>query len=556
MANEEYNRKISWDEDGFIGINEDNLSSIRHNNSVNEKSSLLITNECKDSFLIDDFSRRPKNMMSVYYENDDEDNIFGGGENSSLNKNLKTLNLSDIKKKGVKSDSNNLNYGSNNSNGRSSSNNNTRSITNGGSSSSPFQGLMSNVNDALNFVPNSSTITSNKLEDPANTDCSSSNNYNSNNNSNVYHHNSFFEKEYSNTNNVGENKNNYENYEHSLSGKMNIINLSENINVDNKDSNNNNSFDLFPFFKSLNSIRTKLLSYYDLDNDVVIYRCMCALLPYFNVYKTYDFMNNFIDIEKNEHEMDDKNRDNANINETENDDYDDENENITKINNMNNNFNNYNNKLSIEKNPDIYAFVWLNIFISFVIFFLFNIKNMFFSNSIYVDSTSTGTTSNGGAIYDDTQDSDVIINMKNYMKENKLNILYNSLLFIYSFNIFIPVLVHVTNYFVTKKVYPIKLSFLISLMSYNNIILLPVIFIYKYLIIETTSTFFFWFFTLLRFILFVFYMTTSIFYIYKYVNKMLRIHFESNIVYLNYAIFLFSYMSFYLILKSYILNYL
>ncbi|SBS83088.1 conserved Plasmodium protein, unknown function [Plasmodium malariae] len=438
MANEEYNRKISWDEDGFIGINEDNLSSIRHNNSVNEKSSLLITNECKDSFLIDDFSRRPKNMMSVYYENDDEDNIFGGGENSSLNKNLKTLNLSDIKKKGVKSDSNNLNYGSNNSNGRSSSNNNTRSITNGGSSSSPFQGLMSNVNDALNFVPNSSTITSNKLEDPANTDCSSSNNYNSNNNSNVYHHNSFFEKEYSNTNNVGENKNNYENYEHSLSGKMNIINLSENINVDNKDSNNNNSFDLFPFFKSLNSIRTKLLSYYDLDNDVVIYRCMCALLPYFNVYKTYDFMNNFIDIEKNEHEMDDKNRDNANINETENDDYDDENENITKINNMNNNFNNYNNKLSIEKNPDIYAFVWLNIFISFVIFFLFNIKNMFFSNSIYVDSTSTGTTSNGGAIYDDTQDSDVIINMKNYMKENKLNILYNSLLFIYSFNIFIP----------------------------------------------------------------------------------------------------------------------
>ncbi|KNC36340.1 hypothetical protein PFLG_01158 [Plasmodium falciparum RAJ116] len=233
---------------------------------------------------------------------------------------------------------------------------------------------------------------------------------------------------------------------------MNIINLSDND--INQDDDKRNSFDIFPFFKKFKGIRTKLLSYYDIDTDVVIYRCMCALFPYLNVDKNYDVINNIYDIEKNcvdtnengfdnntstkEYTSQEKNmntnnsktnvRNNDKMNKEKTNLFDDETydeENVRKSSNVNDALDYYDNKLGLEKNPDIYSFVWLNLFISFLVFFLFNIKNVFFND--INNNISTNHISN---------------NKNNHILDNqsKLNILYNTIFFIYSFNIFIPII--------------------------------------------------------------------------------------------------------------------
>ncbi|CRG98990.1 conserved Plasmodium membrane protein, unknown function [Plasmodium relictum] len=346
-------------------------------------------------------------------------------------------------------------------------------------------------------------------------DINLTNKFNNLNSQNNAHKGEFFEKQF----NLNDEENNYENH---IGGKMNIINSNQNT------SDKENSFELFPFFKSLYNIRTKLLCYYDIDNNVIIYRCMCAILPYLNVEKTYDAVNNFNDIEKNANETDYQ----KNIDKTIN-----ENENKREISNVNDAFDYYDNKLCIERNPDIYAFIWLNLLVCFVVFFLFNIKNIFF-NEIELTEMENN------------------IKRRNYIEGNKLNILYDILLFIYLFNIFIPILIYIIIYLMTKNNCPFKLLFLISLMSYNNIILFPVLFIYKITNIETNITFLHFLCKTIHLLVFLFYICTTIFYIYKFTNKIFKNHFEDNLIYVLYATFIISYISFYLLLKSYIFNYL
>ncbi|SPJ08820.1 conserved Plasmodium membrane protein, unknown function [Plasmodium sp. DRC-Itaito] len=359
-------------------------------------------------------------------------------------------------------------------------------------------------------------------------------------------------------------------YEKNIQGKMNIINLSDdNIN---HDDDKRNSFDIFPFFKKFKGIRTKLLSYYDIDTDVVIYRCMCALFPYLNVDKNYDVINNMYDIEKNCMDTNENgfhnntstkeytfqennintnnsknnitNNDNSNKDKTnlfDQETYDEEH--VRKSSNANDALDYFDNKLRLDKNPDIYSFVWLNLFISFLVFFLFNIKNVFFNdmnNNISTNDISNNVPNNSN--------NNIIHN------QSKLNILYNAIFFIYSFNIFIPIIIYLTIYFKTKKSAPFKLIYLISLLSYNNIILLPIIFVYKIIIINTSINFLLYLYAILRFLIFIFYINTSIFYIYKFTNNIFFNHFTTDLIYVLYAIFFVSYLSFYILLKYYILN--
>ncbi|CRG93226.1 conserved Plasmodium membrane protein, unknown function [Plasmodium gallinaceum] len=359
---------------------------------------------------------------------------------------------------------------------------------------------LTNVNNSINF---SDININNKL-----------NNANTPNNS---HKSEFFEKEF----NLNDEENNYKD---NIDGKMNIIN--SNTNINNKD----NSFELFPFFKSLNNIRTKLLCYYDIDNDVIIYRCMCALLPYLNVDRTYEEINNFNDIEKNVNETDYEKNTDKTINQNEN-------ENKREISNVNDAFDYYDNKLCIERNPDIYSFIWLNSFVCFLVFFLFNMKNLFF-NDISLDEVEDN------------------IKKTNYIVDNKLNILYIILIFVFLFNTFIPILIYTIVYLITKKKCPFKLLFLISLVSYNNINLLPVLFIYKITNIETNIIFLHFLYKTIHLLVFLFYICTTTFYIYKFTNKIFKNHFSDDLIYLIYTTFLISYIFFYFLLKSYIFNYL
>ncbi|GAW79819.1 hypothetical protein, conserved [Plasmodium gonderi] len=530
----------------FSNNNDNNM------NKKNEKSNLL-HNEYKETVQFENFPNG-NNNVSIYYDNEediidsimnDDDDIFGIRENTFSNKNLKTVNLSDMKRareNGIQDDRNsnvNENFNSTTSYNDHMENNKTNNSFN-------FSTL-ENVNNQMRNVETSVSLPFFYNQ-----------NVNGNRNSSIYHQKDFFEKEFNNTGEVTE-----MNSQNVPSGKMNIIDLNDNTNVDgigfdmgmnnsrdmDDDGNgNNSSFDIFPFFKSMNSIRSKVLHYYNVDNDVIIYRLMCALIPYLKVDKRYDSMRSFDDIEKNVNELSVSKsyKENESALESE---IDDENANIRKISNVNDAFDYYDNKLSIEKNPDIYGFVWLNIFISFTFFFIFNLKNLFFSDS----PLSSGD--DNISLSDSTLRSEEI-NKKIYISENKLNILNNTLIFLYLHNILTPLVIYVTNYFVMKKICPVKLSFLISLMSYNNVILFPIILIYKFTLIHTTISFICFLLNLLRFFIFVYYIVSSLFYIHKYTIRSFSNNFSDNVIYLNYSIFLFSYVFFYLLLYSYVFNYL
>ncbi|CAG9479962.1 conserved Plasmodium protein, unknown function [Plasmodium vivax] len=526
----------------------------------NEKSNFL-ANEYKDTFHVEGLPTR-NNNVNIYYGNEedvnhsainDDDDIFGSGGNTFLNKNLTTVNLSDMKRGGGPP------HGTSNSNG----------IANfdGSFGVAAYSGynLSNNTGSPLNL--SIAQGVANQMGSAANE--SGSRGYHSNK-SGMYHQRGPLEQEF-NAGDVHETP-----LGNVPSGKMNIINLSDNENDDDwgvetasrssLEGGGNNSFDLFPFFKSLNRIRTKLLCYYDVDSDVIIYRCMCALLPYLKVDKSYDSMDSLDDIEKNAGEAsagrsrrDQRNGrsgvkggsksggnnygsnggSNDGVASADENEADDENANIRKISNVNDAFDYYDNKLSIEGNPDLYGFVWVNIFISFTIFFLFNWKNIFFGDSPDGATSSSEETNNQA-----------------YVTQNKLNILYTTLIFLYLFNTQTPLLIYVTNFFVTKRVFPIRLSFLISLMSYNNVILFPLILLYKFTLINTSLSFVLFLCSALRFFIFAYYMMSSLFYIHKYTIRTFRNNFSDNVIYMYYGIFCLSYLLLYLQLRNYIFSYL
>ncbi|SCA48710.1 conserved Plasmodium protein, unknown function [Plasmodium ovale] len=474
-----------------------NSSSNRELERDNERANLLAS-QYKDSFHIDDLSRRNNYAVGDTGGGGNVEGIFGKGSDGGFsNENLKTLNLNDIKR-GVHgnnaflSSSNNMGY----------------------SLDFAVEGTV--VGDKINTVsafPSATTVTSGVTASQQ--------------------VNGIFEKAYSMSDMDKQHGNN-------ISGKMNIIDLSANGNEEKRGDihSGNNSFELFPFFKSLSAIRNKVLCYYDVDNDVIIYRCMCALVPYLQVDKTFECANNFNDIENNVNQT--GNRNMNTLNSLEKETYD-ENEHIRNISNIHDAFDSYDNKLSVLNNPDVYGFVWLNMLITCIVFFLFNLKNIFYSKVSFIDV--------------DTYTKDTQL-MQDYIETNKLTILYSTILFVYLFTVLVPTVVHVTNYLLTKKIMPIKLSFLISLMSYNNITLIPVIFMHKLTSIETNTPFLLFVCSTLRFLVFLFYIITSVFYIYKYTIRVLRNNFADNITHFNYAIFAISYMSFYFLLRSYIFNYL
>ncbi|ANQ06693.1 Uncharacterized protein PCOAH_00012320 [Plasmodium coatneyi] len=561
--NRDLKEKNLWDSND-VNLHKGDTSRKAYSNSrgsnakktkKNERSNFM-ANEYKDTFHVEN-PPRSTNNVNIYYGNEedvidsainDEDDFFGSGANSSLNKNLTTVNLSDVKRgRGPP-------QGISNSNGIAS--------FDGSLSVASYNGynINNNTGSPLNF--SNTHGVSNQMIIGANG--TGIRRYHSNN-SDMYHQRTPLEQKF----NAGEVHE--MNFRNMPSGKMNIFNLSDNENNDNwggvtasrssLEDGGNNSFDLLPFFKSLKGISTKLLCYYDVDSDVIIYRCMCALLPYLNVDKSYDYMDGLDDLEKNTCQRSTRrshknkghgksadkyygsNNGAASADENE---VDDENANIRKISHMNDAFDYYDNKLSIERNPDLYGFVWVNIFISFTIFFLFNWKNIFFGVSSDVDFTpSDGTTL-----------SSEEINNQAYITQNKLNIFYTTLIFLYLFNTLTPLSIYMTNFIVTKRVFPIRLPFLISLMSYNNIILFPLIFFYKFTLIKTNLSFILFFCSVFRFFIFAHYMLSSLFYIHKYTIRTFRNNFSDNVIYVYYGIFFLSYLLLYLQLKSYIFSYL
>ncbi|EUD66902.1 hypothetical protein C922_02486 [Plasmodium inui San Antonio 1] len=533
----------------------------------NERSNSM-ANECKNSFHVEDFPRS-NNNMNIYYGNEEvvtdnainnDDDIFGSGGNNFLNKNLTTVNLSDMKRGGGPP------QGISNSNGIANFDDNF--------SVAGYNAYSQNNHTAspLNFltvqgVANEMIIGSNESGDRGYP----------NNNNDMYHQRHLLEEKFTGA------QVHQINFTKVPSGKMNIINLSDKENDDDwgletssrssLEGGGDNSFHMFPFSKSINRIRTKLLCYYDVDSDVIIYRCMCAMLPYLNVDKAYDSVDYLDDIERNAREgsAGRSHEDNHNgkssdknygINNGSNDsgnngtnnrlagadenEVDDENANIRRISNVNDAFDYYDNKLSLERNPDVYGFVWVNMFISFIIFFLFNWKNIFSGDSLDVDFTSP----------DGTTLSSEEINNQAYITQNKLNILYTTLIFLYLFNTLTPLSIYIANIIVTKRVFPIRLSFLISLMSYNNIILLPLIFFYKFTLIKSSLSFILFICSALRFFIFAYYMMSSLFYIHKYTIRTFRNNFSDNVIYVYYGIFSFSYLLLYLQLRNHIFNYL
>ncbi|KEG00750.1 hypothetical protein YYE_04196 [Plasmodium vinckei vinckei] len=328
-------------------------------NNHNERSS-LVPKEYNNNFRINPNSMVDNNSSNIYFANqnikqtDNGESIFGSGIRNIQNDHLKTFNINDIKKEP--------------------SNNNR------------------NKNMSTNLLNFSDDITNNINENKNDTLI---NNFNSpitildaQNNSNFYQTEGF-EKKY---NTISEKTNNTQT---NITGEMNIINLNNQINENNFDENSENtSFGFFPLFKKLNNIRTKLLNFYDIDNDIIIYRCMCALFPYCDVDKKSYYMNNFNDIEQGDigpkiqnntttHNASDIN--NFTSNNSDNENYD-ENENIRTVESINDDaFDYYDNKLNIIKNPDIYGFIWLNIFISFIYFFIFNLSNTIFNTTVNIN---------------------------------------------------------------------------------------------------------------------------------------------------------------------------
>ncbi|SCM06028.1 conserved Plasmodium protein, unknown function [Plasmodium chabaudi adami] len=490
-------------------------------NDHNERSS-LVSKEYNNNFRINTNSMVDNNNSNIYFANQNAkqggnaEGIFGTGIRNIQNDNLKTFNINDIKKEP-------------------SNNNRNKNM------SSNLLNFSEDITTSIN--ENKNDILINNLNSPITILDSQNNSFPFNemhNNSNFYQTEGF-EKKY---NPISEEPNNAQT---NIMGKMNIINLSGQINDDNFDENNENSentsFGFFPLFKKLNNIRTKLLNFYDIDNDIIIYRCMCALFPYCDVDKKSYYMNNFNDIEQGEIEQKIQNStathntsdiNNYTSNNSDNENYD-ENENIRSVESINDDaFDYYDNKLNIIKNPDIYGFIWLNIFISFIYFFIFNLSNTIFN-----------TTPNTNEDY-----------INSYIYQNKLNVLYNTLFSIYLFNILLPIFILLANYFITKKKFAIKLSSLISLVSYNNIILLPLILIYKFTIIDTTISIIQFLCSFARLLLFIFYIVTSLMYIYKFTIKIYRNNFSNEIIYFNYSIYTISYISLYFMLKSYVFNYL
>ncbi|SBS81289.1 conserved Plasmodium protein, unknown function [Plasmodium ovale curtisi] len=342
-----------------------NSSSNRELERDNERANLLAS-QYKDSFHIDDLSRRNNYAVGDTGGGGNVEGIFGKGSDGGFsNENLKTLNLNDIKR-GVHgnnaflSSSNNMGY----------------------SLDFAVEGTV--VGDKINTVsafPSATTVTSGVTASQQ--------------------VNGIFEKAYSMSDMDKQHGNN-------ISGKMNIIDLSANGNEEKRGDihSGNNSFELFPFFKSLSAIRNKVLCYYDVDNDVIIYRCMCALVPYLQVDKTFECANNFNDIENNVNQT--GNRNMNTLNSLEKETYD-ENEHIRNISNIHDAFDSYDNKLSVLNNPDVYGFVWLNMLITCIVFFLFNLKNIFYSKVSFIDV--------------DTYTKDTQL-MQDYIETNKLTILY------------------------------------------------------------------------------------------------------------------------------------
>ncbi|VWU53329.1 conserved protein, unknown function, partial [Hepatocystis sp. ex Piliocolobus tephrosceles] len=226
-----------------------------------------------------------------------------------------------------------------------------------------------------------------------------------------------------------------------------------------------------PFFKKLGNIRTILLSYYNIDSNLFFSKCMIALFPFIHKDKSYEQIINQNDIEKNTQEIvseksidtSDDNTDlqqNKNINSL-NEKY------ITTINSVQYNDNDYSIKtdnkkcydhIDFIKNSDMYAFIWLNMFICYILFFLFNITNTFFNNIL-----------DPSIINENEKPEDIEINK--YVSSNRFDILYNIIFILYSFNIFFPICLFIIVYLFTRKVYPIKLTSMIFLISYNNILL-------------------------------------------------------------------------------------
>ncbi|SOS76828.1 conserved Plasmodium membrane protein, unknown function [Plasmodium sp. gorilla clade G1] len=519
-----------WENDEIYKKKNKCVNSTNDNSfmNMNGKNNFPLEDEYKDIFQINNFSKNTdhnkNNVHLINNHNMKHNNNFITNEESEKNSLLSNKDLIIFNLQDIKNDGNTKRFDHTNNTFQTKSN----TTTNNNNHRNSLDVILSNSN--------MNPIETNQLNNVLKND----------NTLNMYENNSYYEK--------------------NIQGKMNIINLSDND--INQDDDKRNSFDIFPFFKKFKGIRTKLLSYYDIDTDVVIYRCMCALFPYLNVDKNYDVINNIYDIEKNcvdtnengfdnntstkEYTSQEKNmntnnsktnvRNNDKMNKEKTNLFDVETydeENVRKSSNVNDALDYYDNKLGLEKNPDIYSFVWLNLFISFLVFFLFNIKNVFFND--INNNISTNHISN---------------NKNNHILNNqsKLNILYNTIFFIYSFNIFIPIIIYLTIYFKTKKIPPFKLIYLISLLSYNNIILLPIIFIYKIIIINTSINLVLYLYTILRFLIFIFYINTSIFYIYKYTNNIFFNHFTTDLIYVLYAIFFLSYVSFYILLKYYIFN--
>ncbi|KJP85889.1 hypothetical protein AK88_04476 [Plasmodium fragile] len=547
-----------WEDDDVNAYKDDKSSNTYSKKSgsnakkttKNERSNFT-SNEDKDTFHVKDLPRS-NNNVNIYYGNEedvnDDDDIFGSGQNTFLNKDLTTVNLSDMKRGAAPPP------GVSNSNGMAN--------FDGSLSVAAYNGydLNNNTGSPVNFWTTQGVAHQKIIGAKG----SGNRSYHSKNND-MYQQGAPLEQKF-NAGQVHE-----MNLRNIPSGKMNIINLSDNENDDDLgvetasrtslEVGENNSFDLLPFSKSLHRIRTKLLCYYDVDSDVIIYRCMCALLPYLNVDKSYDSMDSLNDIEKNAREASagrshkDKHNEKVGGNNyssndgvasaDENED-DDENAHIRKISNVHDAFDYYDDKLSIDKNPDLYGFVWVNIFISFTIFFFFNWRNIFFGDSSDVDFTSP----------DGTTFSSEEINNQAYITQNKLNIFYTNLICLYLFNTLTPVSIYVTNFIITKRIFPMRLSFLISLMSYNNIMLFPLLLFYKFTLIKTSLSFILFLCSILRFFIFVYYMMSSLFYIHKYTIRTFHNNFSDNVIYAYYGIFSLSYLLLYLQLRRYIFNYL
>lgn len=337
-----------------------------------------------------------------------------------------------------------------------------------------------------------------------------------------------------------------------ISGNMNTAHINNNINNETAED----ALEIFPFYKTLNNLRLKIGNLYNVDNDVIIYRCMCALVPYLNVDRKYESVDNEVDIERNIIGRTTE----GNENEEEEDEDEDENKdqekdkiltgsresiNMTQhkreISNVNDAFDYFENKLCIERNPDIYGFIWLNFFVCFFIFFLFNMRNMFSHENML----------NGNNVKDTRT---ILINT--YIMKNKLHILYYLLLSVFLFNSLVPILMYSIVYFATHKTVPFKLVYLISLMSYNNIILVPISFLYKITNFDAEISFIIFLRRFIHLLIFCFYMSTSFYYIYKYTIKVFKNYFEENLLYILYGVILILYFFYYLFFLKYVFHYL